>query len=856
MVWDTETKEQRRFALPGAKPHYNPDRPGQVTHIALDLVLDMVAQTLGGICRITLLPLRSSVDHLLLDGVNLVIEGVTVGDLPRPFTYDGQRLRIALDHGEAGEPLTVAIAYRTEQPQRGVYFIAPDAIDPQKPVQVWTQGEDEDSRFWFPCLDYPGQLATSEIRMQVPQPYQMIANGRLVGLAKEGDHQIFHWRLDQPHPSYLMAFAVGEFDSWEDCAGAVPLHYYVAKGRRTEGERLMGQTPAMMRFLEDYYGVPYAFGSYSQACVADFIFGGMENTSLTLLTDRCLLDERADLERERGETLVLHELAHQWFGDLAVIRHWSHAWIKEGMATYAEVLWTEHSQGTEAAAYYRWRLGQDYFAEDAQRYRRPIVTHIYREPIELYDCHLYQKASWVYHMIRQQLGEQGFRKAIQNFLQTHHHGTVETVDLLRAVDRTTGINILPLLDQYVFRGGHPDFKVGYSWDSGSNLAKLTIDQTQDADTLFDLSIPVGFAYLAGDQVTFRTVNLRIHEAHHDFYFPLDQEPDFVSFDQGNHWLKTVELAYPLGVLEKQLRHDPDPLSRIAAAQALGKQASREALNRLATALGEERFWGVRVEIAGALATIPLPSTEAALLPGLGDPDHRVRAAAIAGLAQQKTSGAYDAIRAIAAAGDASYSTEAAAINVLGGMVALTLKDRLPETLELWRRVLAERAGWNETVRSGAIAGLAQCHTSPEAAQLILDYTASGVPQPLRLAAIRALGPVSKYQTPDMQAAIRQRLALLSRDTYFLTQVMVVRSLGQMTTPEALALLGQIVSQSLDGRVKRMAEEALGKVQKAIGSDQNLQDLRQQLEALQQKHREVLERLDKLEALNPLHSFNP
>ena len=82
----------------------------------------------------------------------------------------------------------------------------------------------------------------------------------------------------------------------------------------------------------------------------------MENTSTTLLTDRCLLDERASLDNRRTESLVLHELAHQWFGDLVVIKHWSHAWIKEGMASYAEVLWTEHEYGEE--------YEEDYETED------------------------------------------------------------------------------------------------------------------------------------------------------------------------------------------------------------------------------------------------------------------------------------------------------------------------------------------------------------------------------------------------------------------------------------------------------------------------------------------------------------
>ncbi|MFM6198619.1 MAG: M1 family metallopeptidase, partial [Dolichospermum sp.] len=187
-----------------------------------------------------------------------------------------------------------------------------------------------------------------------------------------------------------------------------------------------------------------------------------------------------------------HELAHQWFGDLVVIKHWSHAWIKEGMASYSEVMWTEQEYGPQEAAYYRLSEARSYFNEDSSRYRRPMVTHVYREAIELYDRHIYEKGSCVYHMIRAELGDELFWPAIQTFVQDNAHRTVETIDLLRAIEKATGRNLAFLFDQYVFRGGHPDFKLAYSWDSDANLAKVTVTQTQakaESKDLFNLKIP-------------------------------------------------------------------------------------------------------------------------------------------------------------------------------------------------------------------------------------------------------------------------------------------------------------------------------------------------------------------------------
>ncbi len=279
----------------------------------------------------------------------------------------------------------------------------------------------------------------------------------------------------------------------------------------------MGKTPKMIEFFVETFGYPYPFPKYAQVCVDDFIFGGMENTSTTLLTDRCLLDERAALDNRNTESLVAHELAHQWFGDLVVIKHWSHAWIKEGMASYSEVLWTNMEYGSSDAAYYMLGETRNYLEEDSSRYRRPIVTNIYREAIELYDRHLYEKGACVYHMIRSILGEQLFTKAIHTFVQDNAHKTVETIDLLRAIEKSTGFNLLWLFDQYVFRGGHPDYKISYSWDQDNHLAKLTVIQTQVKEdeksnfkNLFDLKIPIAFNYLQAGQVQSKIFNLRIH----------------------------------------------------------------------------------------------------------------------------------------------------------------------------------------------------------------------------------------------------------------------------------------------------------------------------------------------------------
>lgn len=855
----------KSFLRPGARPHYNPDRPGQVAHIALDLVLDIPNHRAEGTCTLRIVPVRS-IETLVLDGVGMVIHGVNVGKTEQLFDYDGQQLTIYLKSSpKVDQAFEITIAYGLDHPQRGLYFIGPDSHYPTRNVQVWTQGEDEDSRYWFPCLDYPGQLATSEIRVQVPQPLMVISNGELMATEMIGDDRIYHWKQQEVHPSYLMTLAVGDFAVIEDQWNGRPVNYYVAKGREADAKITMGKTPRMIEFYSQTFGYAYPFPKYAQVCVDGFIFGGMENTSATLLTDRCLLDERAAIDHSWSETLVAHELAHQWFGDLLVIKHWSHAWIKEGMATYAECLWLTDEYSADDGAYLRLRHARNYLNEDATRYRRPIVTHIYREPIELYDCHLYEKGACVYHMIRAELGDDLFWRAIHHFVNTHAHRTVETIDLLRSIEQTTGRNLMSLFDHYVFRGGHPDYKISYNWYGENSLAKITIEQLQGtgSEGLFDLNLTIGFGNVASAQtkkkaaqtptVSMRPITVRMNERAQSFYIPLDRKPDFISFDPGNAYLKTVDLNYPLAELTAQLHHDPDPISRIYGAIAIAKKGGLEAVKVLGKALTTEAFWAVRLEIAEALASIKLDQTLEALIPGLQDENAKVRRAVVDGIGSIKTLASYKALKPIAEKGDPSYLVESAAIAALGNLVSVDGESKEKAVLKLVRGVLKSREGWNSVVQLGAIAALQQLKTSSDALDILLATTADGTTESLRLGAIRALGPIASGQTPPNLDRILDRLDIVSRETAFMTEMTVISALGAMETAKAIALLRSLADRTTDNRVQRRAEEAIDRVQKRLGSDLALKQLREELDGVKKDNQQLKSRLEALEATTKANS---
>ncbi|MCW5805276.1 MAG: M1 family metallopeptidase, partial [Deltaproteobacteria bacterium] len=533
----------REFAFPGTRPRYAPDRIVDLQHIALVLDVDPRVRTLSGTATLRAAVVAPNTRAVELDAVELAIDGVRVDGKDAAYRHDGRRLRVELARpAAAGAELVIAVAYHGT-PRRGLYFIAPDDGYPRKPLQVWTQGQDEDSRYWFPCVDTPNQKATSEVVVTVPASMFALSNGVLVSDRTEGDRRTLAWRLDVPHSCYLVTLAVGDFAAIETRWRDVPVVYYVERGREAAAERTLARTPEMLELFSTKFGVTYPYPRYAQVFVADFIFGGMENTSATTLTDTILIDERASLDYDI-DALVAHELAHQWFGDLVTCRDWGEGWLNEGFATYAEYIWREHHEGRDAADLELDEWGEMYFGEDANRYRRTIATKLYDEPIDIFDHHLYEKGGRVLHMLRALLGDDAFYRALAHYLDKHRHGVVESRDLARAVEDATGKNVDWFFSQWVIDGaGHPELEVELRWDADRELAVVTVEQVQRVEGRTPLfRIPMRVRFRAGGRDV--DVPIEIVEKKHVFHLRLEREPEQAIFDPGKVLLSATKTDKP------------------------------------------------------------------------------------------------------------------------------------------------------------------------------------------------------------------------------------------------------------------------------------------------------------------------
>jgi aminopeptidase N len=475
----------------------------------------------------------------------------------------------------------------------------------------------------------------------------------------------------------------------------------------------------------------------------------------------------------------------------------SQAWLNESFATYFDALFKRHDKGEDEYLYALRNNAEAYFSEDKDHYRRPIVTKVFKRPTDLFDRHLYEKGSVVLRMLHALLGENLFWKGIAAYVRKNRGKVVETVDLINALEEATGRNLRQFFDQWVFGAGHPEFRVRAWWDARKKEACVRVTQmhaTSNEVGFFTVDTELLFLTGKGE----RREKIRLDKKSHLFRFRLDSEPALVLFDPDHALLKKVDFPKPEFQWLLQIEKDQNPLGRIDAAQALGKSGSARALEALRHALVSDRFWGVRAEAAKALGAVASEEAAEVLLNSLDVVENpKVRRVIYAALKSFRSRRLYGEIEKRFRM-EASYFAEAEALRALGTLNPAKAPEVLKEALK--------KDSWNDILRSAALEGF----TATKGRQwipLLLIHTRPGHSQKLRMAAIRCLAAFEA--TPEIQA----RLIELAQDGYLLVQIAAVRVLHHSGDERAVPILKKLMVGDRDGRLKRLAEEAVEKITK-------------------------------------------
>jgi len=816
---------------------YARDREIDVKHVRLEVDPDFAARSLAGVATLTFAPIARPLRQVKLDAIDLRISKVESSVAVEAWEVGKSALVVTFTQPlAAGAEAWVRVVYRAE-PKDGWYYRTEAMGYPPGDDHFWTQGEPETHRHWFPGYDYPNERFTSEVICRVPKGMTVLSNGRLLEEREEGGLTLFHWTQEAEHVNYLISVVGGYFQRLEAKHGELPLAFLTPPSEFSVAGNSFRDTDAILTFLEEEIGVPYPWAKYYNVCVADFVAGGMENTSVTTLTANTLFSQESGNLRT-SHRLDAHEATHQWFGDLLTCKDWSQLWLNEGFATYYTHLYDARKSGADEMLYQLFLDGQEILENTDEK---PIVWRGYDDPFEQFDYRVYPKGAWVLHMIRSQLGPELFRRSIRTYVERHCNGNVVTQDLSDVIEEMSGRSWDEFFDQWVYHGGEPVLQAAYDWDQIKRQAKLTIAQTQkvsDSVLLFDLPVPVRFVDEAGQKHDF---TIRVHEAKEDYFFDLPSSPKRVRIDPGLTLLAKIDFVPPDPLLYAQARAEEDLSGRLLAMRMLGLRSGGEAIKELQTRAEKDPFYGVRIEAVTALAKIHSRESLAALLQVPPQPDDRVRLALVKAIGKFYAESALVRLKEIAAA-EPNPEIVAEAIVALGKYPGEEIRGLLMGALE--------RSSYRQKIAVAAIAALRDRAEPETAAGLLarLESSNAGFTSGDLGRAWDAVAYLARKANGDVRERVRVYLAQQVQHPKEVLRRAAIGALGTLEDERSLALL-QGISSASAGRSTpeaKAAAAAIKRIQAERGQAEEVQDLRKEVIELQKELRSIREGLEEVQ----------
>jgi aminopeptidase N len=511
----------------------DPTTPGlgntgyDVQHYDLRFDIDMEGTLIKTVATLQVTATLEDLARFSLDYAGPPVREVLVNGVPALWQHQDLKLWVALPAPPpAGQTFVVTVRYAgwpvpfssPYMPFLGLGVYA----DPEERF-LFAFNEPDGARAWFPCNDHPLDKATFAFTLTVPADLTAVANGEPEPPVDNGDGtRTFVWRMDYPMATYLALVAVANYAVLEDAGPRdIPLrHYYLTDfSSEDEARASFGFTGQAIAFFEELFG-PYPFDGYGHVMTPQNRVG-METQSMTIVPAGTV-----------GQRMVVHELAHQWFGDLISPASWADIWLNEGFATYAEVLWTEHVGGPEAAA---GQLGFREIQVLAGGEEAPLAQPAVED---LFGTNSYQKGAWVLHMLRRQIGDQAFFDTLRAYLERFGGGTAATEDFWEVAEEISGQDLDAFFEQWAYRPGNPS--VSLYWTAAGEV--LACQESEP----FVLDLPLAFVNDASDgdgegSDWLDVAQLSIDEAVERTAFPLRFEADQLWIDPAQDVLAGVTL---------------------------------------------------------------------------------------------------------------------------------------------------------------------------------------------------------------------------------------------------------------------------------------------------------------------------
>jgi aminopeptidase N len=425
----------------------------QVARYQLDLAWDPSNGTLGGTANLhATAETELSAFHLDLTGME--VTGVEVDGAPAPFDRVGSELIISPAEPVAAGPFQVEVAYRGDPagttPEGSLF--GPSSWHPDDDG-AFVMGEPFGASGWFPCNDHPADKAQVRLQMRVPEPFAVASSGVLEGVERiDGGDRVFTWRTTRPLAPYMLALGIGRWVE-EEQQGPVPMVNYMDPDLTDDETALFDRQPEMLERLVELFGA-YPFDSYGALVLDD------EIPQAALETQTLSTFSRASLGF--GSNVVVHEMAHQWFGDSVTLTTWQDIWLHEGFATYSEWLWDEADVGPDALeASVRFAYGvmggaaavaQGADAEEvAEELPNIFPPPGDPGPDQVFNPSVYLRGGLTLHALRLEMGDEDFLRLLKSWARRHRYGNVTTDDFIALASDIATTPVDDVLEDWLFQ---------------------------------------------------------------------------------------------------------------------------------------------------------------------------------------------------------------------------------------------------------------------------------------------------------------------------------------------------------------------------------------------------------------------
>ncbi len=672
-----ESPQDESYSLPPYNPTYT--LRNNLIHTRLDLSFDWAKQHVLGKAELTLKPYFYSTKLLSLDAKGFDLHNVSMKGSSQKLKYDYDGEILTIDLGKiytSNQEYTIMIDYTAKPAEtggeggsaaitsdQGLFFINHDKSDPNKPMQIWTQGETEWNSRWFPTIDKPNERCTQETYLTVDDRFKTLSNGLLISSNKNSDgSRTDYWKMDQPHAPYLFMIAVGEFAVVKDDWNGMLVDYYVEPKYKDDAKDIFAHTPEMLSFFSEKLGVKYPWKKYSQVIVRDYVSGAMENTTGVIFGEFVQRTKR-ELIDSGNDGIVAHELFHHWFGDYVTCESWANLTMNEGFANYSEYMWFEHKYGKNRADSHRRSELQGYVGSAKQGGIHPLIHFEHGDKEDMFDAHSYNKGGLVLHMLRNYVGDDAFFASLKKYLNDNAYSAVEAHDLRLAFEEVIGEDLNWFFNQWYFSAGHPELNINYDYDATAGKINVNIQQEQDPDKnppIFRL--PFAIDIYIGKRMPIRH-EVVMDQRKQTFSFDVSEKPALVNVDADRVLLcerrdnKTDEEYIT------QYTNGKNYQTRYDALQSLGGKSDSAIQSLFFSALNDS-YWGLRSKALSLLDLKAKPEYLSKIAElAKGDSHSVVRASALQKLADSGDK-KYVAVAKNAIDKDQAFRVVSSALNTL------------------------------------------------------------------------------------------------------------------------------------------------------------------------------------------------